>query len=296
MLSSPVGWLCRVPVIIETPHVREHWRKGLVKGHYFVDRAIARMVDHYVAVSAANADYLAGTKGIPRSKMTVIRSASDVSRFDPDRVAPDGLRESLGFAKHDPVLVVVGRLEPQKGHRILLDALPAVLRSFPRVRLVCLSDGQLRAALERQTLKLGLTDAVRFVGYQPDIAEWLALADISILPSFFEGLPLTVIEAMAAGRPVIASAVDGVPEVLVDGESGLLIPPGDSGALARAICRLVGDPALRQAMARAGRRRVVLEFGLERLVRETEELYLSASCRDGHSMASLETEGIRCAQ
>jgi len=194
------------------------------------------------------------------------------------------------------VLVVVGRLEPQKGHRILLDALPAVLRSFPRVRLVCLSDGQLRAALERQTLKLGLTDAVRFVGYQPDIAEWLALADISILPSFFEGLPLTVIEAMAAGRPVIASAVDGVPEVLVDGESGLLIPPGDSGALARAICRLVGDPALRQAMARAGRRRVVLEFGLERLVRETEELYLSASCRDGHSMASLETEGIRCAQ
>jgi glycosyltransferase involved in cell wall biosynthesis len=279
MLASPIAKLCGVRVVIETPHIREHWRRGWLKRRFFVDRLVARTVDHYVAVSGANAEYLAQIKGLPARKIGIIRSASDVSSFDPGRIAPSGLRESLAFGSHDPVLVVVGRLEPQKGHEVLLKAMPAVVREIPQVRLVCLSEGQLRSDLERQVVALGLTNNVRFVGYQPDIRDWLALSDLTVLPSFFEGLPLTVIESLAAGRPVIASAVDGVPEVVSHGENGLLVPAGNSEKLAEAICLLLKDPQLRQAMARKGREKVLQEFGVERLIRETHHLYLRACAR-----------------
>lgn len=276
LFASPVAWLARVPVIVETPHVREHWRKGWLKSRYVIDRVAGRFVDHYIAVSRANAAYLVHEKGLPAAKVTVIANGCDVDRFDPAHRPPPGLRRSLGFGETDPVLLVIGRLEPQKGHAVLIEALPLVRRRFPNVRLVCLGEGGLLGALEAQVAAAGLQPAVRFVGFQAAVADWLALADLTVLPSYYEGLPLAAIESLAAGRPVVATAVDGTPEVVVHEKTGLTVPPGDPVRLAEALCRALGDPLWRQTLGRAGRAWVLERFRQERQVRETEQFYLRA--------------------
>jgi glycosyltransferase involved in cell wall biosynthesis len=274
LFASTVGWLCRVPVILETPHVRESWRKGWLKSRYFVDRFFGRCVDRYIAVSEANARYLVEEKGLPRKKIDVIHNGCNLERFDPERPASASLRQKLGFEAGDPVLLVVGRLESQKGHSVLLEALPTVRREFPRVRLVCLGEGALRGALEAQTKTLALEESVRFVGFQENVGEWLSLADVSVLPSFYEGLPLAAVESLAAARPVVATAVDGTPEVVVNGKTGLTVPPGNSKSLADALCRLLRDPDLRRRMGQQGRKWAIEQFDEREQVRKTQDLYL----------------------
>jgi glycosyltransferase involved in cell wall biosynthesis len=184
------------------------------------------------------------------------------------------LKQSLGFDAGDPVLLVMARLEPQKGHSVLLKALPAIRAEFPRVRLVCAGEGSLRAGLEAEARDLGLEASARFVGHQANVMDWLALADATVLPSHFEGLPLAAIESLAAAKPMIATAVDGTPEVVVNGKTGLTVPPGDVSALAAAICTLLRDPALRRSLGQAGRQWVLDRFSREGQIRRTEELYL----------------------
>ena len=286
LFASPIGRLCRVPLIVETPHISERWRHGL-KRHYVVDRWVGRCVDRYVAVSHANGRYLIEEKGLPARKVVVIHNGSDLRRFDPRRTAPAGVRQSLGFGDGDPVLVVVGRLEAQKGHAVLLEALAVVRQTFPSVRLVCVGEGTLRGELEARAAALGLAGAVRFVGQQANIPDWFALADVTVLPSLYEGLPLVAIESLACGRAMVATAVDGTPEVVVHDETGLTVPPGDPAALAAALTRLLGDPALRRRLARAGRDRVSAGFSDRIQVARTEALYERGVGRgNGVSMAA----------
>ena len=272
--ASPVGKWCGVPVILETSHGRELWRKGWLKSRFIWDRFSARLVDRIIAVSGATARYLVEQKGIPQEKIVVICSAVDLGQFDPAWPAPEELKASLGFRDSDPVLLVAGRLEPQKGHRVLLEAMPAVLQEFPNARLVCLSDGSLLNDLKEMATRKGLSDCVRFVGRQPDVRDWLAIADLSVLPSFYEGLPLAPIESLAAGRPIVATAVDGTPEVVIDGKTGLTVPPGNPKRLAEAIRRMLRDRTWALETARAGRQHVLQNFSIEKLVRLTQELYL----------------------
>lgn len=276
LFASPIAWLARVPVVLETPHLRESWRKGWLKSRFIADRFVGHFVDHYIAVSEANARYLVEDKGLPAEKIVVIRNGCDLSRFDPASEIPFNLKRELEFAESDPVILLVGRLEPQKGHHVLLDAFPAVRREFPAVRLICLGEGSLRGDLEAKAGSLGLADAVRFVGFQANVPEWLALADFTVLPSYYEGLPIAAIESLAAGRPVVATAVDGTPEVVVEGKTGLTVPPGNPPELAKALCRLLRDSDLRKTMGSEGRRWVAENFSQEQQLRRTQELYLRA--------------------
>jgi len=282
LFASPVGRFSGVPLVIETQHVRELWRKGL-KSSFWIDRLAGSCVNRYIAVSEANARYLIGDKHLPATKVTVIRNGSDVRRFDPAYSAPPSLRASLGFGSEDPVLVVVARLEPQKGHGVLLEAVPAIRQEFPGVRVVCVGDGVLKSDLLSKTVALGLQDTVRFVGVQSNVEDWYALAEISVLPSFYEGLPLVAIESLAAGTPVVATAVDGTPEIVVHGKTGLTVAPGDPKALAQAICLLLRSPELRRQFGAAGRKWVLEEFNEEQQVRRTEQLYLQSFDRKAGS-------------
>ena len=277
LFASPTGYLCRVPVVIETTHVRELWRTGL-KSNFAIDRAVGRCVDEYIAVSEANARYLVREKGLPAKKIKVIRNGSDVRRFDPEYKLSASFKASLGFGESDPVLVVVARLEPQKGHKVLLNAMPTIRREFPNVRLVCVGDGVLRSELEEQTRGLGLNECVRFVGVQTNVQDWLALSQMSVLPSFYEGLPLVAIESLAAGVPVVATDVDGTPEIVVNGKTGLTVRPGDPSAIAQAICLLLHSPELRRQLAVAGRQWVLQEFTEAQQILRTAELYKQTYC------------------
>lgn len=276
LAASHIGRMCRVPVIIETPHVREAWRHGLIKGHYVIDRIVSRFVDCYIAVSEANARYLTEEKGLPTTKVHLVHNGCDLKKFNPECVAPRGVKQSLGFAEDDPVLLVLGRLEPQKGHRFLLDAYARVVREFPKSRLLCIGEGVLRQELEEQTQRLQIQANVRFLGYQSNVTEWLAMADITVLPSLFEGLPLVAIESLAAQRPIVATAVDGTIEVVVNERTGLTVPPGGTRELAEAILRLLRQPELGRELARTGRQWVLERFSQEQQLRKTQELYLRA--------------------
>jgi glycosyltransferase involved in cell wall biosynthesis len=290
LFASPIGKLCRVPVVIETTHVRETWRKGWFKSKFIVDRAVGHLVDRYIAVSEANSRYLVGRKRIPEKKVSVIQNGCSIERVEPSAAHPEGIRESLGFSKSDLVLLVMARLEPQKGHAILLQALSILRAEFPRLRLICLGTGALKDELAKAVRELGLEDIVRFVGFRSNVGDWLAAVDIGVLPSFYEGLPLTAVETLAAGVPLVATAVDGTPEVVINGETGYLVPPGDPAALAEAIGRLARQPELRRKFAVAGRDWVLKRFTIERQVEQTSNLYLSEWRRRTHSMVDLSRE------
>ena len=273
LFASPIGRLCRVSAIVETPHVREQWRRGRLKGRFMVDRFIGRFVDRYIAVSEANARYLVEVKRLPARKITVIHNGCDFTRFDPAHRPPPNLRASLGIGPSDPVAVVLGRLEPQKGHHMLLDAFCRVRRRWSRAHLICLGEGALRAELESRAAALGLAGAVHLVGYQRNVGDWLALADVSALPSFYEGLPLAAIESLAAGRPVVATSVDGTPEVVLHERTGLLVQPGDVAGFAAALDRLFTNPEEARRLGRAGRIHVTEHFDQRQQVRETADVY-----------------------
>lgn len=272
LLASPVGRWAGVPVTVETPHVREYWRKGW-KANYAVDRVASRVVDRYIAVSEANKKYLVDEKKLSAKKVTVIRNGCDIERFAALPAVDAGLKSRAGFAEGDPVLVVAARLEPQKGHSVLLRAMAVLKVEFPRLRLVLLGDGSLRGELENEARELGLENSVHMPGHSPDVRQWMSIADVCVLPSFAEGLPLFAIECLAMQRPMVASDVDGTPEIVVDGETGLTVPAGDVAALALAIACLLRDPARAAGMACNGAKWVREQFTLERQIRETEELY-----------------------
>jgi len=277
LLASPVGRCSGVPLTIETPHVREYWRKGW-RSSYAIDRLAGRFVDHYIAVSDANRKYLVEEKKLPAKKVTVIRNGCEVERFNPAHPLPAGFKRLAGFSESDRILLVAARLEPQKGHSVLLQAMALLRGEFPNLRLVALGEGSLRAGLETQVRALGLQDSVSMPGHSSDVRDWMTAADICVLPSFAEGLPLFAIECLAAARPMVATAVDGTPEIVVHGKTGLTVPPGNSQALAEAIALLLRDPRLAAQLGAAGALWVKQCFTLTRQIHETEDLYERLWC------------------
>lgn len=276
LLASPVGRWASVPVTVETPHVREYWRKGW-KANYAIDRMAGHFVDRYIAVSEANQRYLVEEKKLPAKKVTVIQNGCDITRFGNVPVVT-GMKSIAGFAESDPVLVVAARLEPQKGHSVLLRAMAALKAEFSALRLVMLGDGSLRLQLENEARELGLESSILMPGHTPDIRQWMSAADLCVLPSFAEGLPLFAIECLAMQCPMVATAVDGTPEIVVDGRTGLTVPPGDVDALASAIGAMLRDPARAAQLAANGAQWVRERFTLERQIRETEQLYEELWC------------------
>jgi glycosyltransferase involved in cell wall biosynthesis len=235
-------------------------------------RLSARAGVRHVAVSTDLADWLAGATGLPRAAIEVVENGIEIA---PERGAAEiaalraDVRGELGLAADAPLLVAVGNLYPVKDHATLLRALPAL----PDAHLAIAGRGDERDALAAQADALGVAGRLHLVGLRDDVARWLAAADLFVHPSRSEELPLAVLEAMAAGCAIVATRVGGVPDAVVDGESGLLVEAGDATALAGAVGALLADAEWRRALGRAARARVVARFAVERMVERYCALY-----------------------
>ena len=276
VVAAPLARLAGVPGVIETYHGREGWRQGRMPGTFLVDRTIARLLDRVIAVSKAAGRFLVEGKGYPADRVVVVPNGRDLTAFAPADHR-EAVRKELGLDDGVPLIGVVGRLETQKGHGYLLDAWPAILREFPDARLAVIGDGSLRNDLERQTHRLGIAASIVFLGFRTDMPRLLDGLDGLALPSLYEGMPLTVIEASAMACPVVATAVDGTPEVIENDVTGWLVPPADPPALARAVVRLLSNPDRARAIGRAGRERVLRQFDLGRQVEATVRVYRSVA-------------------
>jgi glycosyltransferase involved in cell wall biosynthesis len=235
-------------------------------------RLIARSVNRLVCVSEDNAG-LALNEGMPSDRLQTLLNGIDVQAF-PYRGPSSGGR-----------LVTVARLSPEKDIGTLIRAVAIARSSRQDLRLDIVGDGPCRDQLETLSASLGLNDAIRFLGERYDVAEVLPSASLFILPSLTEGISLTILEAMSIGLPVVATAVGGNLEVVVDGVTGRLVKPGDPEALAQAICHVLAAPGAARRMGRLGRERVEANFDIRRTVRQYETLYTSVSGRTGWSAA-----------
>ena len=227
--------------------------------------------DRIVTVSHYVASYLI-TAGVPQNKIEAIPTGVDLTRYDPEHT-PSTLRAELGVADDTPLIGTVAILRLKKGHRTLLEAIPAVLAHFPQARFVFAGDGPQRANIEKAIAELGLGESVHLLGLRADVPTVLRALDVFVLPTFEEALGTSFVEAMAMRVPVIGSRVGGVPEVVRDQVTGLLVNPQDSADLRRAILALLSDPAHARSMGQAGRQVVEQEFTNDKMCDRMLQLY-----------------------
>jgi glycosyltransferase involved in cell wall biosynthesis len=187
----------------------------------------------------------------------------------------ESVRRSLGLRPRDIVVGTVGRLHPQKGQTYLLQAAPIIIKKEPNVRFVLIGDGESRNELEAQIRNAGLEKRFSLLGFRQDVHKILHAIDIFTLPSLYEGLPNVILEAMAAGKPVVATSVDGTKELVEHEKTGLLVSPGDPDGLAEAILRLIRNRKWARRMGREAREKIQKSYSIENQIRAFEELYES---------------------
>lgn len=281
-MPDPIIWAAAAGRLTHTAVVGTyHGHGNLPKGRRRWDprNAIRRLLyrsagavsDRTIAVSGAVRDWLCREMGFDERKTVRLLNGVDTRAFARAQ-GSDQVRAELGLDGR-AVIVSVGRLVRGKAHRYLVDAMTIVARRHPNAVLVLVGDGPERGRLEQQVRDLALTDRVRFAGTRPDIPTLLAMSAVFVLPSFSEGIPIALIEAMAAGTPVVATAVPGSLDVVVDERHGRLVPPGDAREIADAIGAVLADPAGAAERAARAQARVRASFDIEQAIAATARLY-----------------------
>jgi glycosyltransferase involved in cell wall biosynthesis len=276
----------RRPVIVHTRHCTDEMHRYHSRGKALLDGALARKQDHIFAISQASVDVLVNLDHVNAKKISINRPAVIIDKFRAlvDPAAAIALRQSVGAT--GIVIGIVSRLVEKKGHKFLLDITPTLVERSPGLKILIIGDGPERGALEQQTIDLSLQDTVKFLGYRSDIATIVSALDILVQPSLEEGLPVTLIEAMALGKPVVASRISGIPELITDHETGLLCESGNSTDLLNAVSELLLDPALRKRIAALGQRLVECEYTMARHARLYEEGWARMLDNNGSHVAA----------
>jgi glycosyltransferase involved in cell wall biosynthesis len=215
------------------------------------DRLLRHRTDGAIAVSRSTREFLVRERFVPADRVRLIWNGAPLDEFAPvPREGARRVRRELGLPDEALVVGTIGRLNAQKGHRFLLDAAALLLPRVAAARVLIAGDGDLMDALRQQATALGIADRVVFAGHRTDVPDLLGALDVFCISSLYEGTPLALFEAMAAGRAIVSTAVDGCVEVLEDGTTGVLVPAADALALAGGLERVLADGALREALGR----------------------------------------------
>lgn len=272
ILAKPLGALLGVPLILNHDHTNDPSRidnKLLLA----LDTTTNRLARHIIAVAGACRDFLIQHESVPPEKITLVPNAIDLRRFSPGTVGRRESRAALGLPPEGPVIAGVGRLNPQKNFSLFLEIAAAIAPKFPEVRFLLAGEGPEESMLREKVNALGISDRVVFAGYVPDTRRVYVAADVLLMPSRFEGLPMTLLEAMAMGLPVVASKLDGIAEVIADGEEGFLVESGDAPSFVERIARLLGNSALASRFSSNARAKIEARFSVERMTSAVEEIY-----------------------
>ena len=266
-----LGRLASVPVVVTAHHDTDVWMRFY---HRLIERLTAPMSDSVTACSEAVRRHALRVFGLPPGLVRTLSNAIELPDEEEDPATRERVRRELGAAPDDLLVGSLGRLvEPKKGLAVFLAAARLLAREFPRVRFAIVGEGPARDPLEARAAREGVSHCTSFAGLRRDVPDVMRAFEVFVQPSLWEGFGLTAVEAMSVGTPVVASRVGGVEEVVVDGESGILVPPGDAPALASACALLLRNRDLSDRLARAGRARARERFGIERMARELGEHY-----------------------
>jgi glycosyltransferase involved in cell wall biosynthesis len=236
-------------------------------------RPMLPLCEQMTVVGPEVADYFVRTLGVPKRRVAVVPNGVDLDAFDYDA---RNARNDIGIDQDAPVVGTIGRLEPEKNQMTLLEVFRDLRASHPKTRLIIVGNGSMAEPLRAHAQKLGVADGTHFLGYRRDVARLLAAMDVFVLPSIREGLPISLIEAMAARRPVVASSIGSVNDLVTDGQNGFVAPPDRPAAFTDAIRKLLDAPDLRRRLADAGRQNVESSYSLASVVRAYEHLYRSS--------------------
>jgi glycosyltransferase involved in cell wall biosynthesis len=268
------GALARTPTRVVTRHYSNYHTRIGKKWHVRADQLCNRISDAVIAVSQHTADHIVHEEGAPREKVKVVLNGIDFARLQlsaPDSVTR--LRQEWSV-EDGHVLVVPARLHPEKGHTYFFHALPLIRKRLTRPLIALIAGaGPFEVPYREEVRSLACDDIVKFLGFRRDLPDLLAAADLVVLPSVAEAFGLVLAEALYLGTPVVATKVGGVPEIVEDGVDGLLVPPGNSEALAEAIVDLLNNASNRSWLAGAGRERIRERFSFEHMARAYEETY-----------------------
>jgi glycosyltransferase involved in cell wall biosynthesis len=294
--DADIGFLFRLKrlLAVERPQlVHIHSRRGadlwggLAAHRAHIPAVLSRRVDNpesrwllnwkyglyrrVITISQGIADVLLG-QGVDAVKLRVVRSALDPRPWQAAE-SRSALAQAFQLPEAGLVLGIVAQLIERKGHAVLFDALARIADGGPQFTLIVFGQGPLRDALERRASALGLSERVRFAGFRQDLARWMGALDLLVHPAFAEGLGVSLLQASAAGVPIVACRAGGIPEAVRDGINGLLVAPGDTAALADAISQLLHDAARRKALGDAGRQLIASEFSVDVMVEGNLQVY-----------------------
>jgi glycosyltransferase involved in cell wall biosynthesis len=267
LLGLPIAWLFRVPARIATHHGRPRMPRFFDILHgWLVNSGIASRL---VAVSDQTCQEAIQREKIDPSRICVIRNGVErVALNSASNKDTATVRREMGVSDQSLMVLSIGRLVMEKGYSYLLESIPTVLASIPQTAFVITGDGPLRASLEEKASYLGITESVRFLGRRSDIKLLLQASDVYVQPSLREGLPLSILDAMNAGTPIVTTTAGGIVEVVQNEENGICVPPGDPRSLAAALIRILKDESLRKRLGKSAKDHVRWQYSTERMCEE----------------------------
>jgi len=266
------GMCVRGPIVVTTDHGQGYWKKPW---HYALERYAIKRTALRIAVSKDVAEILKAREFVPEEKLLIMPNAVEAERFRLGETERANTRAELGLTEEMTAIATIARLVKEKALHVLIAAFAELAGRVPQARLLVVGDGPLKADLESYSVDLGIADRVLFTGARLDIPNVLAAVDIFALSSQNEGLPVSLLEAMAAAKPIVATKVGGIPEAVTNREEGLLVAPDDPKALADALYEVISQPDLASRLGRQAAEKVATNYSAAAAARNLEEVYCS---------------------